>query len=133
MASLPYKQLTLQAYLTSLPYKPTSRRWALTFSHLPYARVPRRHHLGESPPSHEVGWLMGATPPESNGMLGSSPGSFSSRGRCVAFAFAGLACAVAFPGQAPLDPWSYGGCVAFGEVKRGCVAEPCEHARMSLE
>lgn len=38
--------------------------------------------MGESPPSNSVGWLMGATPPDNNGMLmGTSPGSFSSRGR----------------------------------------------------
>uniref|UniRef100_A0A7S0RZZ7 HTH La-type RNA-binding domain-containing protein n=1 Tax=Chlamydomonas leiostraca TaxID=1034604 RepID=A0A7S0RZZ7_9CHLO len=37
---------------------------------------------GESPPSNSVGWLMGATPPDTNGMLlGSSPGSYTSRGR----------------------------------------------------
>jgi la-related protein 1 len=29
--------------------------------------------FGESPPSHHVGWLMGATPPELNGLYGSSP------------------------------------------------------------
>lgn len=40
---------------------------------------------GESPPSNSVGWLMGATPPEHNSMLlGTSPGSFSSRGRHMA-------------------------------------------------
>eukprot|EP00878_Enallax_costatus_P026342 GHUV01028269.1.p1 GENE.GHUV01028269.1~~GHUV01028269.1.p1 ORF type:complete len:443 (+),score=159.31 GHUV01028269.1:30-1331(+) len=29
--------------------------------------------FGESPPSHHVGWLMGATPPEMNGLFGTSP------------------------------------------------------------
>ncbi|WIA17331.1 hypothetical protein OEZ85_014194 [Tetradesmus obliquus] len=29
--------------------------------------------FGESPPSHHVGWLMGATPPEMNGLYGTSP------------------------------------------------------------
>ena len=29
--------------------------------------------FGESPPSNHVGWLMGATPPEMNGLYGSSP------------------------------------------------------------
>lgn len=46
------------------------------------ASLPKRsgHRLmGESPPSHNVGWLMGATPPDSNGLLGTSPGSFMRR------------------------------------------------------
>ncbi|KAI8477097.1 MAG: hypothetical protein J3K34DRAFT_381829 [Monoraphidium minutum] len=29
--------------------------------------------MGESPPSHHVGWLMGATPPDGNGLMGTSP------------------------------------------------------------
>mmetsp|Transcript_18869 Transcript_18869/g.40632 ORF Transcript_18869/g.40632 Transcript_18869/m.40632 type:complete len:962 (+) Transcript_18869:284-3169(+) len=35
----------------------------------------RRSVQGESPPSNSVGWLMGATPPDSNGLFGTSPGS----------------------------------------------------------
>lgn len=34
---------------------------------------------GESPPSHSVGWLMGATPPDGNGLFGTSPSSFTHR------------------------------------------------------
>lgn len=40
--------------------------------------------FGESPPSNHVGWLMGATPPEMNGLYGSSPlygGSGGSSGK----------------------------------------------------
>ncbi len=41
--------------------------------------------MGESPPSHSVGWLMGATPPDHgagapNGLYGTSPGSSFGRG-----------------------------------------------------
>eukprot|EP00798_Chlamydomonas_sp_ICE-L_P015187 gene15187-21262_t len=38
----------------------------------------RRGFSGESPTSNSVGWLMGATPPDSNGLLGTSPSSFRS-------------------------------------------------------
>jgi hypothetical protein len=40
--------------------------------------------FGESPPSNHVGWLMGATPPEMNGLYGTSPlygGSGGSSGK----------------------------------------------------
>lgn len=40
--------------------------------------------FGESPPSNHVGWLMGATPPEINGLYGTSPlygGSGGSSGK----------------------------------------------------
>eukprot|EP00798_Chlamydomonas_sp_ICE-L_P002056 gene2056-18233_t len=41
-------------------------------------RGSRRSVQGESPPSNSVGWLMGSTPPESSGLLGTSPSSFRS-------------------------------------------------------
>lgn len=43
----------------------------------------RRGAFGESPPSNAVGWLLGATPPDSNGLYGSSPGSGSYTRRSV--------------------------------------------------
>mmetsp|Transcript_11420 Transcript_11420/g.20119 ORF Transcript_11420/g.20119 Transcript_11420/m.20119 type:complete len:1059 (+) Transcript_11420:136-3312(+) len=56
----------------------------------------KRTMSGESPPSSNVGWLMGATPPSdshmgmANGILGTSPSSFSSaRGRHMAAGLAG--------------------------------------------
>lgn len=39
-----------------------------------------RHRVcvfGESPPTNAVGWLMGATPPEGNGLYGTSPGAMA--------------------------------------------------------
>ena len=41
----------------------------------------RQGLLGESPPSNHVGWLMGTTPPELNGLYGSSPLGGGSGGR----------------------------------------------------
>jgi la-related protein 1 len=41
----------------------------------------RQGLLGESPPSNHVGWLMGTTPPELNGLFGSSPLGGGSGGR----------------------------------------------------
>lgn len=35
--------------------------------------------VGESPPTSSIGWLLGSTPPEPNGLYGSSPGSYRSR------------------------------------------------------
>lgn len=40
---------------------------------------PKRSIMGESPPSHSVGWLMGSTPPAGDGLFGSSPSSFVRR------------------------------------------------------
>jgi hypothetical protein len=40
---------------------------------------PKRSILGESPPSNSVGWLMGSTPPNGDGLFGSSPSSFVRR------------------------------------------------------
>ncbi|KAL6752330.1 hypothetical protein V8C86DRAFT_2756979 [Haematococcus lacustris] len=50
----------------------------------PRPQQAKRNVSGESPPSHSIGWLMGATPPDSNGLLGTSPGSFSNRVRHMA-------------------------------------------------
>jgi hypothetical protein len=51
---------------------------------------PKRSILGESPPSHSVGWLMGSTPPDGSGLYGSSPGSYIRRWLAAAAAAAAV-------------------------------------------
>jgi la-related protein 1 len=59
-----------------------------------YSRSSGRHMgrnlFGESPPSNHVGWLMSATPPEMNGLFGTSPLGGSGGRRSGAGSYSGM-------------------------------------------
>lgn len=64
--------------------------------------------FGESPPSNHVGWLMGATPPEMNGLYGTSPlygGSGGSSGKRGGYLSSSPRGGAAHPSECVGQPW----------------------------